>query len=736
MGDQLSLFEVGPTRDAETDGPAQSILFGWDATERIVSVEVGEDSVTTYLRREDGRLDVERAPVAPWLLTADPRALPGRQAATLSGDGALRYLFTFANLSDYHEARRALRDAHVDHYAAASPVRMQLLQSGRTLFKGMSLRDVVRLQLDIETDGLRAQDGDRVLMVALRDSRGWDECIVGDEEQILRGLVEAVRERDPDVIEGHNIHGFDLPFLLERARRVGIPLAIGRDGSEPRIGAERQFAVGGITRPFQPVFLHGRHVIDTYLAVQRFDWARGELSSYGLKEVARAYGIAAEDRIELPRDEMARLFRDDPDRVRRYAQQDVLETERLAELVTATEFYQTQMVPDNYAAVAVGGAGEKINAILIRAYLHAGYGLPTPQTPRSYAGGYTDVRATGVLERIVKADVESLYPSIMLADGIHPATDTLGCFLPALRELTHRRLDAKARARRADGAERQYWDGLQSSFKVLINSFYGYLGAPGMHFNDPEAAGRVTARGRQIVQQIAEEMERTGSKVIEIDTDGVYFVPPEGVEGQEAEERYVERIGATLPQGIRLAFDGRYKAMVSLKTKNYVLLGYDGLKVFKGASLRSRADEPYGRAFLSDAIDLLLAGRRDEIGALYRRYVADLRAGRIGIRELARRERVTEKTFASAAKQRLADVAASVSVGEYVSVYERADGRLGLADDWERNGRDTNVDYYVEKLHKFASRLSEAFEGDFDRIVPRPSALRAEVAGQLDLFAE
>ncbi|HSV74827.1 MAG TPA: DNA polymerase domain-containing protein [Chthonomonadales bacterium] len=735
MGGQLSLFDDGPSNAGHLRSPPSAVLFGADATERIVSVEVSEALVTTYLRCEDGRLHVERGQLAPWLLTAAPRAVLGRPAITLAGAGELRHLFEFADLAEYHEARRALRDAQIVHYSAANPVRMHLLRSGRTLFKGMSMRDVVRMQLDIETEGLRAHTGDRVLMVALRDSLGWEECVVGAETEIVERVVEAVRDRDPDVIEGHNIHGFDLPFLVERARQMGIPLALGRDGSEPRIGAERQFAVGGITRPIQPVFIHGRHVIDTYLAVQRFDWARGELSGYGLKEVARAYGIAAEDRIELPREEMSRLFRDDPERVCRYAQQDVLETKRLADLVTATEFYQTQMVPDNYGAVAVGGSGEKINTLLVRAYLHAGHGLPMPQAPRSYPGGYTELCETGVLERVVKADVESLYPSIMLTDGIRPSTDTLGVFLPALEELTRRRLDAKGRARRADGADRQFWDGLQGSFKVLINSFYGYLGAPGMHFNDPDAAGCVTARGRQIVQQVAEEMRRTGSTVIEIDTDGVYFVPPADVEGEAAEELYVERVGATLPRGIRLAFDGRYRAMISLKTKNYVLQGYDGRRVIKGASLRSRADEPYGRAFLSEAIDLLLADRRAEIGPLYRRYVADLRDGRCGIGDLARRERVTAKTFGSAARQRLAEVAANVPVGDYVIVYERADGRLGLVDDWERNGRDTNAEYYLDKLHKFASRLSEAFPGDFDTIVPRPSALRAEVAGQLDLFA-
>src|SRR5205823_12950324 len=184
------------------------------------------------------------------------------------------------------------------------------------------------------------------------------------------------------------------------------------------------------------------------------------------------------------------------------------------------------------------------------------------------AGGYTDIRATGVIDRVVKADVESLYPSLMLAERIRPRSDSLDIFLPALEELTRRRFEAKARARSAEGTEQHYWEGLQSSFKVLINSFYGYLGAASFHFNDYEAAGRVTELGRGLVVDIADRMEETGSSVIEIDTDGVYLVPPPDILTAEEEREYVARIGSILPQGIRLAFDGRYRAMVSLKTKN------------------------------------------------------------------------------------------------------------------------------------------------------------------------
>jgi DNA polymerase elongation subunit (family B) len=489
------------------------------------------------------------------------------------------------------------------------------------------------------------------------------------------------------------------------------------------VGSERNLPIGAINRPYRPVYIPGRHVVDTYFAVQRYDWAKGDLQSYGLKEVARAYGIADEERVLVDRADLREQWQSNPERVRQYALQDAQETARLAEIVLPTEFYQTQMVPDTYQHVATAGSGEKINAIFVRAYVHAGYAIPKPQPARDFPGGYTEVRRTGVIPRVVKADVESLYPSIMLVHRIAPASDRLGVFLPALEELTRRRLEAKAELRRAtDQRQRAYWDGIQGSFKVLINSFYGYLGA-NFPFNDFDAAQRVTEEGRKIAMQLVDALERTGSKVIEVDTDGVYFQPPEGIKGQEAEEAYVQQIAETLPPGIRLSFDGRYRAMISVKTKNYALLDYEGNWIYKGASLRSRADEPYGRQFIAEVLQKLVEGDREGIARLYRETILRILNGEVPIAELARRERVTEKTFTSENKRKAAEAVRGVSVGDYVNLYQRADGSLGMIEDY---AGDEDREHYANKLYRFALRLREAIGEDFDLLFPRPEQVIRE----------
>ena len=129
------------------------------------------------------------------------------------------------------------------------------------------------MQIDIETTTLSPSDPRaRVLMISASDSCNRTEQYVGGETTIISKLAELVISWDPDIIEGHNIFSFDLPYLMERCRSLGVPFILGRDiKSSPSIGQPRNCAIGALNRPFTPIFIYGRHVIDTYLQVQRFD---------------------------------------------------------------------------------------------------------------------------------------------------------------------------------------------------------------------------------------------------------------------------------------------------------------------------------------------------------------------------------------------------------------------------------------------------------------------------------
>ncbi len=225
-------------------------------------------------------------------------------------------------------------------------------------------------------------------------------------------------------------------------------------------------------------------------------------------------------------------------------------------------------------------------------------------TPHS--GAALHLFAVGVARRIVKADVASLYPSLMRQYRIGPARDRLGVLLALVDDLVEQRLAAKAAARAAAprSTERHTNEALSAAMKLIVNSAYGYLGAGGLtRFADVHAANEVTRRGREVLTLLCHELAARGVTLLEADTDGVYFaVPPAWSEADE--RRVVTEVAALLPDKVHLELEGRYHAMLSHEPKNYVLAPYAGPLVLRGVAFRSSRAEPFGERFLRHAIAL------------------------------------------------------------------------------------------------------------------------------------
>lgn len=728
---------------------AQSIdelLYGRDTTARIVAVEYARNNQVEIIRRSrEGNLESEFESFEPWFVTTGQGAQATNRAniETLRGDLPLNHRLSFPSWSAYRDNLEHVVQERQAAHRFAQPIDQFLIATGKTLFKDMTFDDLVRLQLDIETVGLDPADPNaRVLAVAVATNRGESTVVAtGDmsEKEVLQSLSSWVKRTDPDVIEGHNIFNFDIPFLLGRARANRVPLEWGRDGSQPREMGTRRFKAGPRAIPFQFVAIYGRHIIDTYQQIQRYDYS-GEMQSYGLKESVEALGLTRANRVFVPGDRIASLWNSDRKRIIAYALDDVRDVALLSELATPTEFYQSQILPRGFQRVATGGPGEKINLLMTRVYLSENHSLPLPRPSRGYPGGYTEVRRVGVFKPVVKCDVESLYPAIMLVDHIKPQSDVLDVYLPLLRILTTRRLAAKSEARRTKGAEQARWNGLQSSFKVLINSFSGYLGYNRALFNDFDAAARITLRGQELIRQVVKELEASGAESVEIDTDGVYFKPPAHIGSAQEQETFVADISSRLPDGINLVFDGSYVGMASLKTKNYALLAHDGHMILKGSGLRSRREEQVLRQFLDDAARAFIEESTDDVRDRYLDIALLIQRRRLAPEEIARWETVTEKTFTSESNKRVASAAEGERIGERVAVYQRDDGNLARLSDYDH---DEDVDYLLRRLNDMGRRFEPLFTGEipYDYVFPKLTAQsdievirRQEPTRQLSLF--
>ena len=65
---------------------------------------------------------------------------------------------------------------------------------------------------------------------------------------------------------------------------------------------------------------------------------------------------------------------------------------------------------------------------------------------------------------------------------------------------------------------------LSQAVKILMNSFYGVLGANGCRFHDPRLASSITRRGHEIIQTSRDWLAERGLQVIYGDTDSLFVL--------------------------------------------------------------------------------------------------------------------------------------------------------------------------------------------------------------------
>lgn len=704
------------------------MLFGADPTVGIVAVEfVAPDRVQVY-RREGERTVVEEVMHRPFAWATEP--VPG-ELRELAGAGAFKFAVSFDHVAAFAKAKTTYKR---ELFALNDLAHQYLLASGRTLFKGMAFEDLQRMQVDIETftgaDGAMSDASkDPLLAIALSDSSGWEEILLVDdpedeaqERALLEKFVALVRARDPDVLEGHNIFRFDLPYLEARARKLKVKLDLGRDGSALRSHPSRLQIAERLIQ-YRKFEIHGRQIIDTLFLVQFHDVGARELQSFGLKAAARHFGVAEDSRVELGARAITEAHGQERKKFVQYARQDVRETRGLSAALSPAWFTQTTIFPYNYQDVVIRGNATKINSLFLREYLRQGQSVPGLPDVQRFEGGYTDIFFTGVARGVWHCDIASLYPSVMLAFGIFPESDTLGVFGDMLGRLRKFRLEAKSAMRSATGLQRAHLDALQGTFKILINSFYGYLGFAQGNFADFEAAAAVTAKGRELLRGMVDWLRQRGADVIEIDTDGIYFTPPKDTTW----DGLYEELAATLPKGIEVEFDARYAAMFSYKAKNYALLSEDGKLSIKGAALKSRGLEKFQRIFIERAVRALCEGKPEMIPSMHAEFAKALRDRMWEPEMFAKTEALQDsleayqKKIAASSRNRSAAFELALRSGRKMQAGDRvtyyitgnkktvkAYESAKLVGEWDPKNRDENTAYYLAKLDELAGKF-EAF---------------------------
>ena len=711
-----------------------TLLFGADPTPRIVAVELGESGTVRVHRREtDGSTVTDVEPFHPFVWADSDVVDLGIETEKLRGNLKYGWLVTVDSWKELIALRNGLKNAGRDFFAFTDSIQHYLTATGRTLFKDLPFEELKRMQLEVLSVVPTTRDdpsnNDHVMSIALSDNTGWEELIVVDpsnveesERNAIRRLTALIKERDPDVIEGHDLFRVHLPLLVARAKKLKTKLDWGRSGGFLRSRPSR-LQIAEKTIDYPKFTIDGRHFVDTFLLAQFYDIGMRSLAGFERTDVARHFDLCDSDQVSgLTGKELERAYLGDSELFQRRALCGVRETRALSDLLSPSYFIQAQIFPYNYQDVIVRGNATRINALFLREYFRQRHSIPELPMPRAFEGGYTDIFFTGVARNVWHCDVASLYPSIMLQFDCFPATDELQIFRHLLTDLRNFRLEAKARMRaERDPAKQHHLQALQNTFKILLNSFYGYLGFAQGHFADFDAAARVTQIGRDLLKKMIDWLNARGAQVIEVDTDGIYFVPPEEIDIDNLQKDLAKE----LPAGIDVEIDEQFDAMLSYKAKNYALLTKDGDVIIKGGALKSRGLEKFQRVFLEEMIKMIMQAKPDAIADLRNDFEQKIRNREWKIDMLMKTDTLQDSLdkyrakIAGSARNRAAAYELALASGrnyrpgDQISYYIKATPKkvaayeaAKLASDFDPQNRDENVDYYVAKLDDLVKKFS------------------------------
>lgn len=753
-------------------------LFGADATTGIVACWVSPEGVACIWRRQNDKVVFESEPMKFFLWLQDDTLLTGYtggyQVQKLAGYGAYQYLVEVERYEELLALSRylvgvsgvPLSDRQSPVLIGTEAETQYLMRTGKTMWQGLTYNSVARLQLAVVAAGdsqrLSECFSQPLESVAVRFKQqtrvfGAQEC--GSEAAVFQQLTAFIRDCDPDIIEGHELFNNILPYLQARAAANEESLEWGRAvpgcSTLPQYRQSR-LQIAEKTFEYKRWDIMGRQLADTWVLALLHDVSSRQLESFDLAAVAEQYGAIEEDSVaanqQIPVDRQAELV------------------ERLAGLLGYSFFLQSQIFPYSYQNTYLRGSATRINSLFLREYLRMGQAVAARREVEQFAGGYTSQGHVGLAHNVWHCDVQSLYPSVMLAWRIAPQNDSLGVFLELLEQLRTFRLQAKAKQRQAEevvqalmaqvssvpgeaGSEpsavsgelakaqddSQFYHALQTTFKVLINAFYGYLGYSQGNFADYSAARQVTQKGREILLDMIGWLEQRGCKIIEVDTDGIYFVPPSALAAgsvaavepsqgsglDDGGEQLIAQLNSHLPEGINVELDGRFAAMYSHKMKNYALLDFQGQMTVRGSALRSRSVEPFLRKTLSQTLFLALSGKLSEIPALFDQVASCIKQHRYGIELLAKTDYLKEsldsysRKIAAKSRNRAAcyELALTASrryiAGDAVTYYitgnsavVKAYENCALVANYDPEHPNENVKYYLSKLRELYKKIA------------------------------
>ena len=497
--------------------------------------------------------------------------------------------FTEAGTPIYEKAKKGERGGSNKEFMAISPVEQHMIRTGIRLFKGYeNYDDLKRLLFDIETQGLNPRVH-AIDQIGIRTNKGFEKIITitGEGEERKKNELNAIEEflriiaeEKPDIIAGHNSENFDWDFFIVRCEVLGSSFEeLSLKYFKHPIYKKKKEAIlklGGEMEYYHPTVAWGFNILDSLHAVRRAQALDSNMKSASLKYTTKYLDLKKPNRVYVPGNIITSTWNVMEEKyafneangdwyeitekrklldgyvlksgryiVERYLLDDLFETDKVELKLNESNFLVSKILPTSFTRACTMGTAGIWKLIMLAWSFEHGLAVPALGENKKFTGGLSRLITTGYVDRIVKLDYNSLYPSIELSWWVKTPNDVCNIMLYLLEFiLTSREKYKELKAEAGEKAkelsnklksmdkgckyyeelkkEIAYWkaekmanDKKQLPLKILANSFFGSYGCPMVFpFGDVVAAEKTTCIGRQSLRLMISHFTKIGYRPI------------------------------------------------------------------------------------------------------------------------------------------------------------------------------------------------------------------------------
>ena len=611
--------------------------------------------------------------------------------------------------------------------------------------------------------GFEGSDGLKQVFILRRSGidEGVNELLPGvkiifydetKEKEMVLDTFELI-EKYPLLIT-YNGDGFDLPYLYNRANRLGIdrqknPLYMMRDSATLTDGVHLDLYRTMSNRAFQ-IYAFGQKYND-----------------FSLNSVAK--GLLGEKKIDygVELDNLT-LYQ-----TANYCQNDARITYNLTgfnnDLLMNLFIVISRIARMPIDDISRMGVSQWIRSLLYYEHRQNGILIPRRQElddkssgvsndaiikDKKFRGGLVVEPQVGIHFDVTVMDFASLYPSIIKVKNLSyetvrcshdeckkntiPQTNHWVCtkkngltavLIGSLRDLRVNYYKNMAKKDTLTAEERQLFTVVSQALKVILNASYGVMGAEIFPLYFLPAAEATTATGRHIILSTIDKCKESGIDVLYGDTDSLFVKKPTPKQIEDIITR------AKIDHNVELEIDKEYRYVVlSSRKKNYLGVTKNGKVDVKGLTGKKSHTPPFIKTLFYELLDILSEIKTIEEFERAKNKISDkisecarkVQAKEIPLQDMAFKVMLSKalneytKTIPQhirAAKQ--LESIREIKKGDIIS-YVKILNKPGVKPIEMARKSEIDSSKYMEFMESMLDQLTSSMDLDFDTILGKP----------------